>query len=406
MRLRNLSHYILLLLVPAVLALPVSVSAGAFVQCPEDTNGDGIADIDIPDVQCRHLTGGDGFVNMADGKQIYVFSFADVSDVPQDDVLSVGVFRAPQPAPPITINENEKLYLTLTNVGTFIRPDLFDSHTVHYHGFPNASNIFDGVPELSISINQQASLTYYYNNVDPGTYMYHCHVEATEHMQMGMNGSLHVKPAQNNLVDGTTLNGYTHTAGQQYVYNDGDGSTRYDVEYSLILHAMDDVFHDASFNTQPLPFADMVDTYPMINGRGYPDTTVVGALPNPPPDSTTPGGPQPVSSYIQASQGQRILLRIINLGVVRQYSITAQGLRMTVVGQGARMQRGNGQGAGSNIFVNTNHISLGGGQSFDVIIDTSGIRPGTYFLHTTNMNYLSNRDEDYGGMMTEIRITN
>ena len=94
MRLRNLSHYILLLLVPAVLALPVSVSAGAFVQCPEDTNGDGIADIDIPDVQCRHLTGGDGFVNMADGKQIYVFSFADVSDVPQDDVLSVGVFRA------------------------------------------------------------------------------------------------------------------------------------------------------------------------------------------------------------------------------------------------------------------------------------------------------------------------
>lgn len=406
MRLRKLAQYIPLLLVLAVMALPVSVGAVAYVQCPEDTNGDGIADIDIPDVRCMHLTGGDGFVNMADGKQMYVFSFSNVTDVPQAEVLSTGVFRANQPAPPITINENEKLYLTLTNVGTFVRPDLFDPHTVHYHGFPNASNVFDGVPELSIAINQQASLTYFYNNVEPGTYMYHCHVEATEHMQMGMNGSLHVKPAQNALADGTDLNGYTHTTGQQYVYNDGDGSTRYDVEYSLLLHGMYDKFHDASFNTQPLPFAEMVDTYALINGRGYPDTTVAGPLPNPPPDSTAPNGPQPVSSFIQASQGQRILLRIINLGVVRQYSITAQGLPMIVVGKGARMQRGNPQGAGANIFVETNHITLGGGMSADVIIDTSGIRPGTYFLHTTNMNYLSNRDEDYGGMMTEIRITN
>ena len=42
-----------------------------------------------------------------------------------------------------------------------------------------------------------SSLTYYYLNNDPGTYMYHCHVEATEHMQMGMLGSLYVDPIQN-----------------------------------------------------------------------------------------------------------------------------------------------------------------------------------------------------------------
>jgi hypothetical protein len=31
--------------------------------------------------------------------------------------------------------------------------------------------------------------------------------------------------------------------------------------------------------------------------------------------------------------------------------------------------------------------------------------PGsTYFLYTTNLNYLNNGIEDFGGMMTEIRI--
>ena len=30
--------------------------------------------------------------------------------------------------------------------------------------------------------------------------------------------------------------------------------------------------------------------------------------------------------------------------------------------------------------------------------------PGTYFLYTTNLNFLSNGPEDFGGMMTEITI--
>ncbi len=56
-----------------------------------------------------------------------------------------------------------------------------------------------------------ASLTYFYNLVDPGTFMYHCHVEATEHMQMGMLGNLYVRPAQNRQPDGTDLGGWIHS---------------------------------------------------------------------------------------------------------------------------------------------------------------------------------------------------
>jgi len=394
-----------------LIGVPSLAGAVAVVQCPEDIDGDGNLsnNVDIANVKCQHLTGGDGFITMADGRELYIFSFSDVSNHPASEVLDVGVFRANSPAPTIVTKEGEELYLTLTNVGTFNRPDLFDPHTVHYHGFPNASAIFDGLPESAVSINQQASITYYYNNVEPGTYMFHCHVEATEHMQMGMLGNLYVEPAQN---DSPPANSECAGGSQctQFVYNDGDGSTGYDVEYPIQLQAMDGDFHDASESTQPLPFAAMVDQYPTLNGRGYPDTVLSGTdyPPQASNSSCQPGetceSSQPVSSLITATQGQRVLLRLSNLGVVQHYTVTVLGIPMKVVGHGARMLRGTGQASPDNVFVDTNVVTLGGGESADVMLDTSEVAPGTYFLYATNLNYLSNNDEDFGGYMTEIVI--
>jgi FtsP/CotA-like multicopper oxidase with cupredoxin domain len=400
------------LLAMAVLLAGITGAWGSvFVQCPEDTDKDGVLpphdpdDIDRPKVQCVHLTGGDGWVTMADGRELYIFGFSDVSDVPSADVLNIGVFRANSPAPTIRTRQEDRLYLTLTNVGTFQRPDLFDPHSVHYHGFPNASAIFDGLPESAVAIKQQASITYFYNNVEPGTYMYHCHVEATEHMQMGMLGNLYVEPIQNQTGYGgnpATVAGKEGGPGPfGYAYNDGDGSTAFDVEFALQLQAFDHNFHDASRDTQPLPFAQMTDTYPTINGRGYPDTTLPPGRHPPIPADSSADPPQPVSALIKAKQGQRILLRLSNLGVVQHYSLTVLGIPMRVVGRGARLLRGPG---GADIAYQTNVVNLGGGETTDVILDTSGVSPGTYFLYTTNLNYLSNNEEDRGGYMTEIVI--
>ena len=60
--------------------------------------------------------------------------------------------------------------------------------------------------------------------------------------------------------------------------------------------------------------------------------------------------------------------------------------------------------AGLTNYYTTNSVTLGGGEAKEIIIDTTGIGAGTYFLYTTNLNYLSNDLEDYGGMMTEIVI--
>ncbi len=74
---------------------------------------------------------------------------------------------------------------------------------------------------------------------------------------------------------------------------------------------------------------------------------------------------------------------------------------MKVVGSGARQLRGPD---GKNLYYDTTSVTLGGGESAEVLIDTSQVAAGTYFLYTTNLNYLSNFDQDSGGMMTEIVI--
>ncbi len=350
-----------------------------------------------------HLTAGDGFISMADksaampqGKSLYVFGFADVTTKPSNEIM-LDSLAANFSAPTIALKQNQSFYLTLTNVSMAMRPDLFDPHTVHFHGYPQAAPVFDGMPEGSFGVNMGSSVTYYYKLNDPGTYMYHCHQEATEHMQMGMLGNLYVMPAQ----DGNTA---LYPSGK-YVYNDGDGSTGYDVGYPLQLTSMDPVFHDASLSINPLPFKNMKDTYAMINGRGYPDTvnTDAAGLPAPPEkvEFGNSESSQLTHALITATQGKRVLLRLSNLSVTNYYTVTAQGLPMKVVGQGARELRGPD---GKVLHYDTASVTLGGGESAEVLIDTSQVQPGTYFLYTTNLNYLSNNDQDNGGMMTEIVI--
>ncbi len=447
-------------------------------------------------IRCQQVSGGDGYATMADGSQIYMFAFGPLSGLvdianglpgtqiasaynvvaptalkPGDPatsgsalgswngavglapdldyggvidghvdprpIMDVGVMNGNQPAPLMAIDEDDEFFLTLSNVGMLMRPDLFEQHTIHFHGYPNASTVYDGVPDASVAIDIGGSMTYYYLAPDAGTYFWHCHITPPEHLQMGMVGQLYVRPRQNRVANGTLFNALSlaqndpRTASKctsdilcttpqpqtnsiahlpnksgsptLYAYNDGDGTTAYDVEYPLQIHGFDPNFHFVGMTFNPEGFADMKDKYFLLNGRSYPDTVKTGVLQTPSSDSTMHDS-QPLPSIINIPAGGRALLRISDLDVSEFQTLASLGIPMTVIAQNARLLRDQ---AGNNMYYNTNSVTLGGGESVDVLLDAHGITaPQKFYLYTPNLDHLANDAENFGGLMTEVNVCN
>jgi multicopper oxidase len=456
-------------------------------------------------------------------------------------VMNTGVINGNIPGPLFAFDEDDEFFLTLSNVGMIMRPDLFEQHTVHFHGYPNASSFYDGVPDATWAINIGGSATYYYLAPDAGTYFWHCHITPPEHIQMGMAGWLYVRPRQNRVPAGTDLyqskaapagtpvtygngsvglsqqsdlrtacypglpttttpqgpdilcsapnpptdngvtqgtyavsdpfgrpdpQGYVKGDNFKYLYNDGDGSTRYDIDVPIQIHGFDPNFHFVGMTFNPEGFSDMKDKYFLLNGRSYPDTaglpagsvtgwtggipgtctsTTPGATgvvipnqnpPNPNPctlaisttDTDTLARPsQPASLLIVLSNGsstplgtprncgstpfstgtlqcgQRAALRIDDLDVVEYQTLSSVGFPMLFVAYQAKLLRDE---AGNNLYIKTNSITLGGGESLDAIIDATGVPAGTYLLYTPQLDHLSNDAENFGGLMAEVVVTN
>jgi FtsP/CotA-like multicopper oxidase with cupredoxin domain len=376
-------------------------------------------------------------------------------------IIDIGVMNGNIPAPLVAFDEDDEMFLTLTNVGMIMRPDLFEQHTIHFHGYPNASSFYDGVPDASLAINIGASFTYYYLAPDAGTYFWHCHITPPEHLQMGMVGQLFVRPRQDRVPSGGSLYtylGYQNGIGltgtqvadlrtvckpgadilcsatqpavntlavqgtdklgnpQRYTYNDGDGSTAYDVEYPLQMHGFDPNFHFVGMTFNPEGFVDMKDKYFLLNGRSYPDTVAAG-----PQASMTSDGAlhysQPMPAIINIPVGGKALLRLVNLSVSEYHTLQSLGPRMKEVGFNAKLLRDE---AGLNTEFYTNSITLGGGESLDVILDATDAGCGgiagcsaqlypagsVFYLYTPQLDHLSNDAENFGGLMTEVHICN
>ena len=212
----------------------------------------------------------------------------------------------------------------------------------------------------------------------------------------------------------------TATGGGNYAYNDGDGSTFYNVEYPLQIHGFDPNFHFVGMTFNPEGFSDMKDKYFLLNGRSYPDTVTTGSLQTVSADGVNHFS-QPLPAVINITAGQRALLRISDLDVTEYQTLASLGIPMQVIGYNAKLLRDQG---GNNLYYTTNSITLGGGESLDVILDTcvnravfdsctgtnaaglaaTPMAPGTYFLYTPNLDHLSNDAENFGGLMTEVHV--
>jgi FtsP/CotA-like multicopper oxidase with cupredoxin domain len=334
----------------------------------------------------------------ADDAGIYAFGFRPVAAnetyAKIDKLIQKYKGKVTWPAPTLAIPKDRNLYLAMTNLGFVQRPDLDDSHTVHWHGFRNPNSVFDGVPEVSVSVPLGRNFPYYFKPRDEGTYMYHCHFEDVEHVQMGMDGVVYIEA-------------YDPTHAYD---NDGAISTAFDRQFTFMLNEIYSHAHDNLENVQENLWSDYKADYWVMNGRSYPDT-IIRDQDLPGSDFDLGGGlySQPISSLIQANAGDRVLVRIASLGY-EQHAMQLPGIPMTVVGQDASY-------LGSNSYA-TNTLYIGPGEARDVLFTAppyqaslalnAGDDLGNYnrywFRNRSAQRLINGNESGLGGMLTEVRV--
>ncbi len=361
-----------------------------------------------------------------DGMSTYIFGFRNVTGLTEAQAFAQKN-KAQHSAPMFWTKEGDEFHVELTNVGLALRPDLFDAHTVHWHGFKNVIAFFDGEPTGSIAIPAGQSFTYVYKSHDPGTYMYHCHVEDVEHVQMGMTGLVFVRPIQDDDGDARNI-GLTRPANKPFsgfAYNCGDGSTGFHREFGLFLSEIWAEAHWADAHIQLPEWSDYRADFSMLNGRVYPDTLLAHS----PMDAITPGQPflpvsrdpggdlvippdrpdlqyQPTSSLVTCEAGEDVLLRFANLGF-KEVAMTLTGIKLRVVGRDATLLRGR---TGADASYASNTLAFGAGESFDTIFTapphSGGSGPDKYVLFNRTYTRADNLvgPGGGGGQRTEVHV--
>ena len=342
----------------------------------------------------------------------YIFGFRNITGM--NDTQKAGQKMKAQHSAPLfwvdQYNGSNEFRLQLTNLGLQMRPDLTDSHTLHWHGFRNVIPFFDGEPTGSISVPVGRDFTYVFRPRDPGTYMYHCHVEDVEHVHMGMTGPVFVRPS----------------LGPKFAYN--DASTAFDREFAMFMSEVWAEAHWADSHIQLPDWSDYRADFSLLNGRAYPDTLAPNAPINaaasvnalavdrePNGDLIAPAGRpdlqyQPLSALVTCQPDERVLLRFVNLGF-REASMTLAGIQMRVIGRDATIMRGRD---GTDTSYETDTVLIGAGESFDALFTapafsggsgSSGMGYDSYILYNRRLTQVSNLDDSgFGGQRTEVRV--
>jgi hypothetical protein len=304
----------------------------------------------------RHyvLAATDGFIELptsadlpqVETRKVYVFGFVGglfkVNDkVVNEDLdwtrpsnwpkFEILIGTATIPSPIVWGEINDTVYVTLINLG-MPTSGIMDTHTVHMHGAHVATQV-DGFPETSFAVPMWMDFekappvaTYIFDMEHPGTYMYHCHIEASEHIQMGMYGALVVYPSIESLAlagikkscngnweyNGKPQTHISKTAtNRNFAYNDIHSYS--DKEYIMLLSDIDTRWHDSVETGGSFNPVDYRPDFWLVNGRAFPDTL----LPHPLTEATCSNkdiSQLNYESYVHVKTGEMFLLRMINIG--------------------------------------------------------------------------------------------
>lgn len=231
-----------------------------------------IVGVQGPDFQ---LTASAGHIDTPDGGSLLVWGY--------------GVDGQPMqyPGPTLIVTQGETVAITLKNQLPMPVSMVFPGQ----HGV-TAEGGSDGLlTRESTGTAPVETVTYRFVANQPGTYMYHSGTRPDLQVEMGLFGTLIVRPA------GAPKQAYSHA------------DTAFDYEHLFVLSEMDPEIHFAVEMASTPAQLDAIDTTAyvpvlwFINGRNGPDTLAGNTIPWMPH--------QPYGSLVRAHPGDKILLRVI-----------------------------------------------------------------------------------------------
>jgi hypothetical protein len=218
-----------------------------------------------------------------------------------------------------------------------------DHHTIHLHGLDvNTRN--DGDPATSFWLNHQQDTTYSFKAKYAGTYLYHCHVDDVVHVQMGMYGLIIVRAA-----------GGVKTAWT--------GGPAFDKDYKWLTSEVDSVWHyhipvhDTIADTTHIP--KYVPNYFLINGKCGNEINTDDSI------------------QIKGAQGEKILMRLANIGFLANRVIFPSWLNAQIIDSDGRPL--------PNVIINDTCYIMPG-ERYSIMIQPNIQSTGTVNLEYVDMN--------------------
>ena len=226
------------------------------------------------------------------------------------------------PSPVIVVNEGDSVDLSLTN---FSQPA---PHTIHLHGL-DVDQQNDGVPHLSFYIPHDSTGHYYFVAPHAGTYLYHCHVVSSLHVQAGMYGLLIVRPP-----DGSN--------------STWDGGYSYDSENAWLFSEIDTNWHTFSVINDPWDpqdtsqlLLDYEPQYFLVNGLSEQQLTAS-------------------ETSISTAVGEVVYMRLANIGYYGNRVIFPSHLNVKIISSDGRPLP---------IEVNSDTVDIMPGERYGVLIE-------------------------------------
>lgn len=231
------------------------------------------------------LTAKADVVAMPDGQQIPIWGYT----IPDAQKSTAGGYsrsalgRAQYPGPTLIVQQGQTVTITLTN-------SLAVPTSIVFPGFEVSTSGGSPGAITAEAAGGGGTVTYTFTATEPGTYTYYSGTRPEIEVQMGLFGTLIVRPSQ----------------GANRAYNSAD--TQFDREELFVLSEIDPALHHA-VAVGGIDAFDVSTYHPVywcINGRGGPDTML------PPGQVYLPT--QPYSSLARMHIGEKLLMRVVGAG--------------------------------------------------------------------------------------------